>query len=322
MSDQRTPTGAGAYDRGASLFMPPPAVPEPEDQLDPTPPARPERRRTLLAWAGPVLAVLAVVSTYAVLRWSPEPVLVALAVAGTLLVALTVLGVVAARRGVVAPYVAVALLLPYLLAASAVLGSAERVSSEFEDLFGSDDESGNPTFDRDESDTAASAGEPDPADAAVPFGSTGEFEGFQVTVDRVKCGLTRIKDAAKNPRYYEVDDAEPRVDATPEDGKTFCLVRSTWMNASKNPATRYTEETFTSVVDADGVRFEPSEDDQSSSDILTRRAGHEDDTVNPGDTIQVRTVVSVPEGTQLRHLVASGYSTGVEETTWFEASAD
>ena len=70
------------------------------------------------------------------------------------------------------------------------------------------------------------------------------------------------------------------------------------------------------------MRFEPSEDDQSSSDILTRRAGHEDDTVNPGDTIQVRTVVSVPEGTQLRHLVASGYSTGVEETTWFEASAD
>lgn len=317
MTDQQTPP---TYDPAPSMFSPPPAVQPTRDEPVVRTTAGKQRRTGLLAWAGPVLAVLAVVLTYVVLRWSPEPVLAALGVTGLLLVALTVCGFVAARRGVVAPYVAIALLLPYLLAASTALGSAERVSNELEDFFGGGDDSDALAFDWDESDTEARAEEPDPAAEAVPFGSTGEFEGFEVTVDRAKCGLTKIKDAAKNPRYHEADDAERYVAAKPEDGKRFCLVSSTWTNASKNPATRGTYETFTSVVDADGVSFEPSSDDQAYSDVLTSAAGYDGDTVNPSDSVQVRTVVSVPEGTQLRHLVASGYSTGVEETTWFEVS--
>jgi hypothetical protein len=275
----------------------------------------------LLAFAAPALTLLIVGLAYALLRWAPDPVETALIVSGGGLVVLAACGFLAARRGVVAPYVAVALMLPFMLAVSAGFGSAERISSELEGFF---DDEGTITssdsdwgFSDDTDDTEA----PDPAESAVTFGSTGEFNGYEVTVSSMECGLTEIDGAAENPDYYDSVDAEQYVTAKPASGKTFCVIASTWTNVSKEPASLWSHETFSGLITSDGVEFAPTSEDESYSSAMTSENGYASDTLNPGDSAEILTVFSLPEETAVAYLKAADFMDS-EGVTFFEAPAN
>lgn len=297
-------------------------MPVVDDQTVPSAEAD-DRSTQILRWLSLVLPAAAVISIYVILRWAPSPVEVAAVIGGLLVIGLSVAGYLGARRGVLAPYVAVALVLPYLLAAATIYGSASRVSDELEDFF-SDDLSGDVASDGTDFDEGVEGGfeeESSPEDMAVPAGQVGYFEGFEVTVDALECGVESIPGAAENPEYWTSDDAPEFMDAVPPEGKTFCVVESTWTNASQKPESRPTYQTITGVIDDSGNQYSMSQDDETTSGLLTEQSGYDGSQLNPSDTAQIRNVFSVPEGTEVEYLVAVGYAFDSEEIAYFEAPA-
>ena len=288
----------------------------------PEPPGISSNERLFL-WSALGLPLLMLAVVFVVLRWAPSPIETALVVGGILLIGLAVVGYLGSRSGVVAPFVAVALLLPYLLGAVVAYGGAQRAEAELSGLFsdlgapeGGDMDTGVP------GEEMAESGEPPMEEgmSSVPFGEPGYFEGYEVTINSVECGVDSIPKAAENPEYWESDDATEFVAAKPPTGKSFCVVHSTWRNESGQPGTRSSYETITGLIGADGNQYGMAGDDELISGNLTRtRGGYQEDTLNPDDSADIYSVFSVPEDVEPETLVAEGFSFDSTEVVYFDA---
>jgi hypothetical protein len=294
-------------------------------------PATPEAsdaKRTLSSgrlylWLGVGLPILTLVAVFVILRWAPSPVETALVVGSILLIGLAVVGYLGSQSGVVAPFIAVALLLPYLLGAVVAYGGAQRAEAELSALFSDLGVSEGGDMDTDApGEGMAEGGEPPMEEemSSVPFGEPGYFEGYEVTINSVECGVDSIPKAAENPEYWESDNAPEFIAATPPEGKSFCIVHSTWRNESGQPGTRSSYDTITGLIGTDGNQYGMAGDDELISGNLTRtKGGYQEDTLNPGDSADIYSVFSVPQGVEPETLVAEGFSFDSTEVVYFDA---
>ncbi len=142
-------------------------------------------KNSSLLWPGlgVATAVLAVVSSYFVLRFAPSPVEITVVLLVILLGALAAFGFIGTNRGHAATFVAIALVLPYVLIGVVTYASAQRASSELESVFDDSDFSSDDTdfpFD-DESDFVGGDG---------TYGSDPELDVLQdqcVAGDQAAC---------------------------------------------------------------------------------------------------------------------------------------
>lgn len=151
-------------------------------------------------------------------------------------------------------------------------------------------------------------------DEVVAVSEQAQVGSFGVTVSGMKCS-ERLSAVARNPDYPQSRGAQPYVDAEAPQGSVFCVVSSTWSNTSKEPESVLSGSPF-AFVTTDGTRYVSMTDDTDYSITLTIEAGHDDLLLNPGDSAEMRSVVTVPEDAEIEHVVAEapGYE---EPEIWF-----
>ena len=116
---------------------------------------------------------------------------------------------------------------------------------------------------------------------------------WQVTVNKVQCGLTVLKKAASNPEW-QGNDAIPRsIDAKPNAGQEFCRMDATLKNIGKIPAT--SAQGFGNIVTDQG-EFQASSDDEEYATNLTEVEELPTSTFNRGSTAKVIMIWQVNAG--------------------------
>lgn len=116
---------------------------------------------------------------------------------------------------------------------------------------------------------------------------------WQVTVNKVQCGLTVLKKAARNPEW-QGDDAIPEfLDAKPQAGQEFCRMDATLKNVGKTPGTG--AQGFGNIVTDQG-EFKASSDDEDYAYNLAAIEKLPTGPFNPGSTAKVIMIWQVLAG--------------------------
>jgi hypothetical protein len=120
---------------------------------------------------------------------------------------------------------------------------------------------------------------------------------WEVTVTRVRCGLTVLKNAADNPDYtsgdWSSDNVPPeQIDAKPAPGKAFCRMDAAMKNVGRTPASG--TENF-GDLETDKGRFAAGyEEDMTLAANILEMEKAPSGPFNPGDAARVVKVWSVP----------------------------
>lgn len=160
----------------------------------------------------------------------------------------------------------------------------------------------DPTFsppNRDE--ICGSRGEPGLAKGKVgqPFEYTQTYSdgsapvNWKITVTSLKCGITEIPKGARNPKWQGESDVPQLITASPPPGKEFCRVDASMENVGRTPG----NSMDFADIEIDKGQFASSQDDEQISDNLQQALSTGSET-NPGDTVQVARVYTVPAGSQ------------------------
>lgn len=149
---------------------------------------------------------------------------------------------------------------------------------------------------------------------AVPVGEPGRVAGFEVVVAGVDCAPT-LPGTVDNPDWDGSPRTPRRVRVRAPEGKVLCVVSSRWTSTSDEPAFLMPWEAFRTLVTSTGQRFAATGDDPAWSRVLSERAGQEEWTLNPGDAAQLRTVLTLPDGSEVTHAVVEPLR--ADEETWF-----
>jgi len=182
-----------------------------------------------------------------------------------------------------------------------------RIENEIQQAFGIDDDDAelfdDTTGGADGSEVEGGAEKTTYGDP-VPLGEEatwdlGEGDQWSVTLTDFECGLKSIPKAAENPAYYSGDDydAPEYIDATAPTSQMFCIATSDWVNSGTGPDTLAAYTTMSELVLPDGVEMGASQEDEVATNALGDDEFNQQ--INPGGSMTVRNVYTMPEGTQV-----------------------
>jgi hypothetical protein len=116
---------------------------------------------------------------------------------------------------------------------------------------------------------------------------------WKITVTSLKCGITEIPKGASNPKWQGESDVPQLITATPPPGKEFCRVDASMTNVGRTPG----NSMDFADIEIDKGQFASSQEDEQYSDNL-KDALSTGSKTNPGDTIEVARVYTVPAGSR------------------------
>jgi hypothetical protein len=116
---------------------------------------------------------------------------------------------------------------------------------------------------------------------------------WKITVDTLKCGLTAIPRATRNPAWQGDDQVPEYLSATPPPGKTFCKLRATFVNVGSTPGG---SGAYFGDIETTAGTIHQTDQDWDITDRINQSAPQ----ANPGDFTWVEQVWSVPTGARLK----------------------
>ncbi|MFC6154352.1 hypothetical protein [Nocardioides yefusunii] len=251
-------------------------------------------RSTFLVLLAPLLSALAVGVHYALTQSTLDWWWGDLAV-GAVLLALGVAGAVSVRRQVAGIYLATALVLPFALGAVGHLAVHQQLTSPSDAVPGTSSRAAVSSTDLPLTAIAAATA------VATPMGGTATVQGYEVKMVMGLCGVPWIE---IEPRGSEASATRTPAAA----GTEFCQLTSSWTNATSEPLDTRPLDSLRRVHTAAGLTHTATSDDEALS-VASNRSLH-DGTVNAGETVTHRTVVSVPLGSRVGWALAAGAEQG------------
>lgn len=271
--------------------QPPTAAPTPS-------PAPGHRSKRSLRPVALLASAIAVALVYALKRWATEPTLPVLGVVAVAGAVLLVTGGRASRHGSVRGYVALALLLPCALLVAVTSASDHRESDELAAQAEKRRAARRAPVPRETPLVGIELGRPlETTRSSVRVsvlhlpGEMGRAMGFDVTVTGATC---------------EPSEIARHISTQPPSGERLCLVTSTWQNTTVDPWPLPVHHAFEEVELADGSLRTLTHAERAWSFAATARTGRPTDELLPGQEVELRTVVAVPEGVLPDRLVAHG----------------
>jgi hypothetical protein len=116
---------------------------------------------------------------------------------------------------------------------------------------------------------------------------------WRIAVTSLKCGIAEIPEGASNPKWQGESDVPQHITATPPPGKEFCRVDASMTNIGRTPG----DSMDFADIEIDKGQFASSQEDEQISDNLQQALSTGSKT-NPGDTIKVSRVYTVPAGSR------------------------